>query len=72
MTRRKKDVLRFDVAVDDALSMCVGEGIGNVARNATCDVHVHLSVMIDSVAQRFARDIRHDVVEEGLNVSGVV
>jgi hypothetical protein len=72
MSRRKKNVLWLDIAVNYALAMGVSERVRDVTRDRACDANWELSFSIDSAAKRFARDVRHYVVEKRLDVARIM
>src|SRR5690349_23042695 len=72
MARGKKNILRLDIAMDDALRMRVGERIGNFAGNHTGGVTRESSLPVDSISQGLSTHVRHHVVEQGLDVTRVV
>ena len=72
MTGRQQNVLRLDVAMDDALGVCVGQRVGDVAGDVARNAGDELSLAIDPLAQSFAAHVRHHIVEECLDVPRVV
>jgi hypothetical protein len=68
----EKNVLRFDVAVDDALAMSIGQRVRRLARNGTCGLDPHLPLAVHPYAQSLAHDVRHDIVEQRFDVTRVV
>ena len=69
MSRREKNVLGFNVAVDDPLSVCVGERIRDISRHVTGDFWGELFFAVDAIPERLAAHVWHHVVEKILYVS---
>src|SRR5689334_16012905 len=69
---RQKNVLRFDVAMHHALRVSVGQGVADLACNANRRIDFELPLSLDSRAQSFATDERHEVVQQRLDVPRVV
>jgi hypothetical protein len=67
----QQDVLRLDVAMDDPLRVGGAERVGHFARDAQRIVDGKVSLALALGAERFARDIRHHVVQQTAGVSGV-
>ena len=68
----EEDVLRLDVAVDDALRVRVGKRIGHLVRNAHGVVNRQLLVAHQAIAQRLAVNERHHVEQEAARRAGVM
>ncbi len=60
----EQHVVGLHVAVHDAVGVCVGERVAHVAQDAHRVAHGQLTLVDDAGAQRLARDVRHDVVEQ--------
>ena len=60
----QQDVLRLDVAMHDAAAVRVLERVGDFARDAHRVVDGQLLFALEPLAQRFARDERHHVVQQ--------
>ena len=67
----EQDVLRLDVAMDDALAVGVVERGGDLPREPERLVHRELPLAGQPGAQRFAGDVRHDVVEQAVGLARV-
>ncbi len=70
MVLLQKDVLRFDVAMDDALGVRVGERIGDLVDDAHRVRDGELPFPREPVPERFACYVRHDVVQQVLARAG--
>ena len=68
----EQDVLRLDVAMDDALPVGVGQRVGDLARDLQRVLHRELGLARQAVPQRLALDVGHDVVEEAVGLARVV
>ena len=68
----EKDVLRFHVAVDEATTMGVVQGTGDIAGDSHSISDRELSLAVQSIPQRLALDIRHDVVSGAACLARVV
>ena len=67
----EQDVLRLDVAVDHALAVGVVQGERHLARDPQGDGHGELALPLEPAAQRFAAQVRHDVVEQAVGHAGI-
>ena len=67
----QEDVLRLDVAVDDAVAVRIVERRGDLARDADRVVDGELLLAVEPVAQRLALDEGHDVEEVRVHRSRV-
>ena len=72
MPAEEQDVLRLDVAVDDAALVRVLERFGRLAGDAERVVQRELLLAVEPVPERLALDERHDVVEQPLGLARVV
>ena len=61
-------VLGLDVAMNDALVVCVGEGAGDVAERPQCGTRIHPTA-IQLVSQRLAPHEGHSVVRKSLTLA---
>ncbi len=68
---REQDVLRLDVAVDDAEGVGRAERVRHLVGDLQRVVHRQHGLARDAVAQRLARDERHHVVEEAVRLAGI-
>jgi hypothetical protein len=68
----EQDVLRLDVAVDDALPVGIRERRRRPARDPDRLEDREGAVPGEPLAQRFPRDPRHHVIEDPVGVAGVV
>jgi hypothetical protein len=67
----QQDVLRLDVAVDDAVRVRLAERVGDLARDAQRLVDRKLALAVELVAQRLAGDVRHHVVQQPVGLPRV-
>jgi len=58
-------------SVDDAVSVRVVERVGDLACNANRFVYAELRFPVELIAQRFAFDVRHHVVQEPVGRAGI-
>jgi hypothetical protein len=65
-------VLRLQVAVHDAMPVCLGQGIGDVAQDPHRVAHGQLSFPDELFPQRQAVHERHDVKQQTAGIAGVV
>jgi hypothetical protein len=72
VTTREQDIFGLDVAVDDALTMSVGQSICGFARYLYGRINCDLPLAIDSRPQRLSADIRHEIVKQRVHVTRVV
>jgi len=72
MTGGEQDVGRLDVAVDDVVSVRVGEGVRDFAGDPQGIGQRKLLFSSQAVSQRLALDEGHDVVEQAVGRAGVV
>ena len=68
----EEDVLRLDVAMDDAALVGVLQRLGGLAGDAKRVVQRQLLLPVEPVPERLALDERHDVVEQAFGLSRVV
>src|SRR2546429_3504873 len=61
---RQHDVFRLDIAVHDPVAVRVRERARHLRRDAQRVLLGQLLLALEPVAQRFALDVRHDVIEE--------
>src|SRR5216117_1387618 len=66
---REEDVLGLDVAVDDSLAMGESERVGDVTRDMECRLEGQLPIPQQPMPQRLAFDVRHDVVEQPVDLT---
>ncbi len=66
MLRRQQDVLRLDVAVNDAALVGVGDRVGDLAQEAQCGDHRVAIAALETAPERLPLDVRHDVVQQPL------
>jgi hypothetical protein len=66
MVTGKKDVLRFDIPMYDALVMCGLESVGDVAQDPDGVADRQLAGTLQSCAKRLALDARHCVIQESV------
>jgi hypothetical protein len=67
----QQDVLRLDVAMDDAVAVRVVEGVSHAHGHADRLVHTQLRLAVEPAAQRLAPDERHHVEQEAGGSAGV-
>ena len=67
----QQDVLGLDVAVDDVVAVGVVERVRHLAGDPHRVVDGELLLVGEPVAQRFAFDVGHDVVEEAVHLPGI-
>jgi hypothetical protein len=67
----QKDVLGFYVAMNDPLRMCRAERVGNFARDAYASAYWKLTLALEPRAERLSLDVRHDIVQQSVGVSGI-
>ncbi len=67
----QQDVLRLDVAVDDAQPMRVAQRIGHLARDAQGVVDGQLPLALEARAQRLAGHERHHVVQQSVGLTRI-
>ena len=60
----EQDVLRLDVAMDDALRVRVVQGLGRPRARSERVVERELLLALEPLPQRLAVHVRHDVVEQ--------
>ena len=72
VTARQHDVLRLDVAMDDVVFVRVRERFGHFAGDLECIVDGQLRLTVQPVAEGFAFDVRHHVVQHPARVAGIV
>ena len=72
VTAGEHDVLRLDVAMDEALTVRRVERIGDFGGNGECVVDRELLLAVEPVAERFAVDVRHHIVDEPLGLAGIL
>ena len=70
--RLEKNVLGFDVAMDDAARVRVLQRARDLARDPHRVLHGELSFAREPIAQRLAVHERHDVVERAFCFAGIV
>src|SRR4030095_2259233 len=71
VTAGQQDILRLDVAMNDALVVGVAQRIRDLSREAQCVIQRELLLPGDPVAQRLAFDEGHDVVRVAIHLAGV-
>jgi len=62
----EKNILRFDVTVNDAPPMSKAEGIGNLRCDLKNIVDGELPFSLDAMAKSFAVDVRHHIKQEAV------
>ena len=67
----QQDVFRFDVAMDDALSVRVLERAGHFTRDTHRIIHRQLAVTLEALSQRLAGDQWHDVLQQPIGHAAV-
>ena len=72
MTALQQDVLRLDVAMDHAACVRVAQRVGDFAGDLQRSVNGKLLFPVETIAQRFAFDERHDIEEVAVGLAGVV
>ena len=72
MPALQQDVFRLDIAVNELVLVRMGQRIGHLARDAERVVDGQLRLPPQAVAERFALDIRHHVVEEPVGLARIV
>ena len=72
MTPRDHDVVGLDVAMDHSLLVRVRQSVYHFAKNLYRFGYWELAFFLDSLAQGFAPDVGHDVVEEPVGFARVV
>ena len=72
LTRLQQDVLRLDVAVNDAALVREAQRPRHRLRDLECLLHRKLLLPIQLVAQGLALDVGHDVVQERVGHAGIV
>ena len=68
----EEDVLRLDVAVNDAACVRIAERLGHVASDAHRLVDRQVAIALEAVPQRLALDVRHREVEQAVRLARVV
>src|SRR5262245_32876620 len=68
----EEDVLRLYVAMNDAAPVCGVEGARYIARDAHSFIEQHRVLMVDALAQRAVRLVRHDIEEQPVGLPRVV
>ena len=68
--RRQQNVLRLDVSVDDAARVSERQRVGHFARDSQRVGERQWTVTAKPIPQRFAFDVRHDVIEQ-LRAGGI-
>ena len=71
MPVRQQDVLRLDVAMDDAAAVRVAQGVGYFAGDGEGVIERELLLAVEPVAERLPLDVGHDIVEEAVGLAGV-
>ena len=72
MATGEQNIFRLDVAVDDALRVGVGQSVRCLTSDLDRGIDGELALTMDSRPQSLAADIRHQVVKQGFDVTGVV
>jgi hypothetical protein len=67
----QKDIFRFDVAVDDAHAVGIGERISCITGDLYCIVDRKRSLAVQAFAEGFPGNERHHIVEDPVGLSGV-
>jgi hypothetical protein len=67
----QQDVLGLDVAVDHAVAVGVVERAGHFGRDTDGIGHRELAFPLESLAERFSLDKRHDVEEESVGLTRI-
>src|SRR5262245_5018872 len=67
----EQDVLRLDVAVDNAVTVRVTQRVGDLARDRERFVDRQLTFAIETIAQRLALYKRHHVEEKSIRLARV-
>src|SRR5436190_3422256 len=63
LTFLEEDVLRFEIAMDDAMAVRVVQGAGDRRRYAERFSYRQLLLAVEALAKRFPLDVRHDIEE---------
>ena len=71
MAAVQQNVLRLDVAVDDAKRVCVRQRVRDLAGDRDRVLDRQLRLALQSSAERLALHERHHVVKEAVRVAGV-
>ena len=72
VTLVEQDVVGFHVAVDDLMAVCVRQGVGHLAGERQRVPDRQRGRLLQPEAERAALDVRHDVVEKCVDLTGVV
>jgi hypothetical protein len=72
MPAGKKNILGLYVAVYDPLRVRVGKCVCRLPRDGAGRIDRHLTLAVHAVAQRFAADVWHHVIEKCFDVSRIV
>ena len=64
----QEDIGRFDVAVDDAVSMGVVKGAGDLLRDGQRIPDGELLLAVDALPERLPLDVGHDVEQEAVSL----
>ena len=70
MPRLKENVLGFDIAVDDAAVMGVGQGSGDLTEDAHGVGNGQLALAPQAITERLAAHVGHDVEQEAVTAPG--
>ena len=72
VTRLEENVFRFDISVDDALTVGIGERVRNFTANMNGLLEPELRFAVQQVSQRLPFHIGHDVEQHPVGFAGVM
>jgi len=68
---REQNVARLDVAMDEALGVCVSECVSDFARNIECLANRKRTFLLDLLLESWSLDVWHDVIRQAIDFTGV-
>ena len=72
VARIEQDVRGLDVAVDDIAAVGVAQGVGDLARDLERVADRELAFTVEALAQGLALDVGHDVIDQAVDLVGIV